>query len=338
MKIPIKSIPRASKYTYLIILVFGSMFSSLVAYAENIEDAPSRLEEVRATTNLEKLGEPNEKLKQESQFARQDAMTEFLKFANKLEQVDKDIQFLKHTSTEDKQDWITPIFSIIGVILGVIAGGFFSYRLQISQRNFEICKSLMDWKVNQLSELYGPLHALLHQSSALYRHMNNVLIKLDATKFRLDNDPTNGDFDTKKFQIFENDEWKDFRTVTHINLVYGHNFKIEQYFDEIIGVGERMVKIIEEKAGYVREDQTELAEVFGQYLAHYAVLRKIHNDNKKIFDEQQNISHCHVIQKISVDESAAFPRKIQKLVQTGYRELNSELNNWGKQGNFKKNQ
>ncbi|WP_018014682.1 hypothetical protein [Teredinibacter turnerae] len=254
------------------------------------------------------------------------------KISDQLDDIYREVQFLKGKATEDKKDWVTPTLSLIGVFLGVIAGGIVNHKLQMSQKRFEICKSLMDWKVKQLSELYGPLHALLHQSSALYRHMNNVLINSDTNKFRLSSDPTNGDFDMKVFQIFENNAWIDFRTVTHIDSVYGHNFNIEQYFDEIIKIGERMVKIIEDKAGYVREDQPELAEIFGQYLAHYAVLRKIHHERQRVFnnpkyDKEQSTT-------ISADESAAFPRNIQKLVQKGYKDLNTELNNWGEQGNM----
>ncbi len=291
---------------------------SIKANSESIQSIPTSHEMLK---NIEALLDKKDKLNQKH-------------VSDQLNQIDKEIQFLKGKASEDKMDWVTPMLSIIGVFLGVIAGGVVNHKLQMSQKRFEICKSLMDWKVKQLSELYGPLHALLHQSSALYRHMNNVLIKSDKNKFRLHDDPANGDFDQKIFQIFDNNKWIDFRTVTHIDAVYGHNFKIEQYFDEIIKIGERMVKIIEERAGYVREDQPELAEIFGQYLAHFAVLRKIHSERQNTFNKvnQQQSSN------ISADKSAAFPRSIQRLVQKGYKDINAELNHWGEQGNMKNNQ
>lgn len=293
--------------------------SSVKADYKTIQRNPSSPD---ITQDRELFLDKKDKLKQEQ-------------ISNQLDHIDKEIQFLKGKASEDKKDWVTPTLSLIGVFLGVIAGGIVNHKLQMSQKKFEICKSLMDWKVKQLSDLYGPLYALLHQSSALYRHMNNVLIASNNNKFRLNSDPTHGDFDMKIFQICENNKWIDFRTVTHIDSVYGHSFKIELYFDEIIKIGERMVKIIEERAGYIRDDQPVLAEMFGQYLAHYSVLRKIHGERKNAFNNVN--ADLKKSSNMSADESAAFPRDIQKLVQTGYKDLNAELNAWGEQGNMKSN-
>ncbi len=250
-----------------------------------------------------------------------------------LNDIENGIKVLEGKTSET--DLLSPIINVLGVFLGTLGGGFLSYKLHTHQKKFEIRKSLMDWKVKQLAELYGPLYALLHQSNALYRHMNTVLSKADPKKFRLHEDPNKGDFDKKIFQIFDNKCWDDFRTVTHIADVYGQNFGIEMYFDEIILIGERIVKLIEQNAGYVREDQANLANVFGTYLAHYAVLRKLHDEQKTQLEKTNATSQSTQIQTMSVDKSAAFPREIQGLIQYGYNKLNIELNNWGDQGDMK---
>lgn len=232
---------------------------------------------------------------------------------------------------ENSFEWITPLTNLCAVIVGALIGGLLSYKIQLRQTKFEINKSLMDWKIKQLSELYGPLYAVLHQSNAIYRQMNIVLSKTDGNIFRLSEDSEKSDFDKKIFQIYVNDEWVIFRTITHINEVYGKGYGIESYFDELVDIGSRMVNIVENKAGYVREDQSELADVFGKYLAHYTVLCQLHKQMKKSLETQEKTS---ILQKPSmpVDHTAAFPREIQGLVQKGYQKLNKELNSWGEKG------
>lgn len=307
---------------FFVVVLFVS--SPTNSQAENSKsDVPeSKISNVNTIINgMEKLS-----LSQTTNIQKLDEIDE------KVVAINKEIQKL----VEGKKafDWVTPLTNLLAVVFGALIGGFLSYKMQGRQTKFEISKSLMDWKVKQLSELYGPLYALLHQSNAIYRQMNIVLEKADSKYFRLVDDNTKVDFDKKIFQIFDNNEWVVFRTITHIEKVYGKDYGVEKYFDELLGIGGRMVAIVENRAGYVREDQPELADVFGIYLAHYTVLCQLHKQMKKSFEHQGEAigspRSC-----MPVDHTAAFPREIQGLVQEGYRKLNRELNNWGEKGDMK---
>ena len=247
-----------------------------------------------------------------------------------LAQLNRQIQTMADKQAED-QFGTLKISLISGIVVGVFSIVGQILIINIRNKN-DINKYIMNWRVQQLSELYGPLYALLNQSTVLYRHMNQVLVNSDSERFRLGYDDEKCDVDNKKFQIYEGTKWEDFRTVNHLISVYGENYQIEGYFDEIIKVGERIVKIIEEKAGYVRENDAELAQIFGKYLAHYAVLREVYNTVKTNLHSQSNDMTTPVLDSL-VDQSVPFPRDIQKLVSDGHRSLSNQLKNWGETSN-----
>lgn len=207
------------------------------------------------------------------------------------------------------------ITSIVSVFIQVM---FMRHQrfLANAQTKAEISSARITWELQQLSELYGPLRALLGQSNAMYRQMNYPLINADPSQFRM---VAGGDFDGKVFEINESGAWVRFRTVHHLSRVYGQNYGIEPYFDDLIMIGERMAKLIENKAGFARSDQNELVVVMGKYLAHYAMLRRVHERAK---DTDKDV----VPEK--VDVTAAFPVEIQSLVNDGFLKINKLVDEW----------
>jgi hypothetical protein len=193
---------------------------------------------------------------------------------------------------------------------------------------FEIGSSFVQWQLKQLSELYGPLQALFQQSNQLYRRMNEALQSADAQKFRLRDGEKADDFDGKVFEIFDGGDWRRFRTILDISHVYGAEYGIEEYFDELVAIGSRIVKVIEEKAGYTRPDQRELVELFGCYLAHYRVLTHVHNNAKAAMSGDTSFEVAARIAPMAVDKAAAFPQRIQGLIDEGYQLIAAELNRW----------
>ncbi|MNL27020.1 hypothetical protein D3C87_1485840 [compost metagenome] len=186
----------------------------------------------------------------------------------------------------------------------------------------------MQWRLKQLSELYGPLHALLRQSNALYRLMNEALLSAAPDQFRLVQGGPSDDFDGKVFEIAtSHDQWERFRTVLHLSSVYGTGKGIEDYFDELVEIGRRIVEVIEGKAGLAREDQhQDLMPVFGRYLAHYRVLKQLHARAKKLQEQGKGAQVGSGV--MPVDGAAVFPKEIQGLVDEGYTNLVLELNAW----------
>jgi hypothetical protein len=216
---------------------------------------------------------------------------------------------------------ITALVGVASSLLGVFVGGFFTYRNQ---------RRLADqqWQLRQLAELYGPLRALLRQSHAVYRHMNAVLEKTDPAKFRLRVGGPGVDFDDKISEINLGGHWVLFRTIVHIDEVYGRGYGVEEYFDEVVAIGGRLVTVIEQKAGLARPDQPELPVVFGRYLAHYSVLRMLHGQKKAVHlgtSGPSNSAGQPPRPQISVMEAAAFPIEIQGLVDKGFEAVTKDL-------------
>lgn len=228
------------------------------------------------------------------------------------------------------------LLPLIGTLFGaLIGGGVTIWRektniklqqlLAQNKANLDIGNSFSQWQLKQLSELYGPLHALLCQSNALYRHMNAVLALKEPGKFRLIESNSTDEFDKKNFEMLQDGKWVQFRTIVHISLVYGKGYGIEDYFDEIVNLGRHIATVISEKAGYTRPESTELLKVFGRYLAHYTVMDRLHKHVKGCFLSDPRFSPCN---QIVVDETATFPRKIQKLVEEDFLALNQSLEKW----------
>jgi hypothetical protein len=68
------------------------------------------------------------------------------------------------------------------------------------QAQAEVSNAYVEWQLKQLSELYGPLRALLGQSNAMYRQMNRALAAARPDVFRMIK-VKGADFDDEEFQI-----------------------------------------------------------------------------------------------------------------------------------------
>ncbi|MFZ4550200.1 MAG: hypothetical protein ACOYNB_00120 [Aquabacterium sp.] len=179
----------------------------------------------------------------------------------------------------------------------------------------KVANSYIEWQLKQLSELYGPVRALLGQSNAIYRQMNKALVAADGTRFQL---IAGQDFDDKEFQIRIAEHWTRFRTVQHLTEVYGKSYGVEPYFDDVVDVGARLAELIRERAGLARQEDEELIDVMGEYLAHYLVLKRLHERVKK----------GDAIHLNAVEEQAVFPVRLQQLVDNGFQSINKQVLQW----------
>lgn len=275
-----------------------------------------------------------------AQFVNTPTAQEWKLVNGRLDEIDKGINKLTEKSAAGAV-WQV-ILPLLGTILGaviavVIANRNLKFQSKLAndkaqldselarqKAGLDIGNSFAQWQLKQLSDLYGPLHALFRQSIGLYRHMNAVLVKRAPEKFRLQQATTGEGFDGQVFEICVNGCWDRFRTVLHIDEVYGRGYGIEEYFDEIVKIGGLITKVISEKAGYARPDSSELLAVFGRYLAHYSVLERLHFQVKAKHSE----GGSSLDNAIVVDGSAAFPHEIHGLIEQDFMAINLELSEW----------
>ncbi len=227
-----------------------------------------------------------------------------------------------------RTSWFAMLTVIASGTLGILGGLLVQSFVMRHQREInnektqaDVSNAYVEWQLKQLSELYGPLRALLGQSNAMYRQMNRALEAAAPDVFRLKQE-AGADFDNEVFEILKNEQWIRFRTVKHLDDVYGKGYGVEPYFDDVVEVGARMASLIRDKAGYVQPSDRNLIEVMGLYLAHYAVISRL---LKRVKDGEP-------LQCTIADEKATFPMSIQKLVNDGYDTINDEVMNWKKEG------
>lgn len=286
--------------------------SSPMAMASKSPEVVSRVQQVEAA-----------KIAQLAKLTTLDKLQEDLKLALlRIESLEKSIQ-----KASEKTDHMTERNAWFALAT-VIVAGLISIAVQLlllrhqrkinrEQAESEVSNSYVEWQLKQLSELYGPLRALLEQSNAMYRQMNRALVSANPDLFRMQS-AHGKDFDNTEFQIKKDGDWARFRTVKHLADVYNKGYDIEPYFDDVVDVGSRMATLIRDKAGFARPEDNALIEVMGTYLAHYAVLSRLHNKAREGVLVSANMA----------DDEAVFPVHIQNLVNGGYQAINDQIIQW----------
>jgi hypothetical protein len=230
------------------------------------------------------------------------------------------------------------VIAFFGALFGVYIGGRNAEKLQNARiakdteaakekARLDIAGAVVEFEIKQLSLLYGPLRAYLGQSEALYHEMNKVLVDRDNKLFRIIENAGQ----RPEFQIYDSGQWVMFRTVLHIFDVYGKDFGVEAYFDDIVAIGAEIVKIIHEQAGYARAEESDLMTIFGKYLAHFAVLKAMHDSARAkmsppVVQGVPAVPHAPI-----VNASAAFPIMLHALVNQGFEAISKDIQQWRKQ-------
>lgn len=226
----------------------------------------------------------------------------------------------KAKASAERTSWFSLGTVVVSGFIALFAQGLMmrhQRKQSDKQARDEISNSYVEWQLKQLSEFYGPLRALLGQSNVMYRQMNRLLVSRDPSRFRF-SDGLGRDFDGKVFEIYIDGKWTRFRTVNHLGEVYQRGYGVEPIFDAVAEVGRRIAGLIEEKAGYIRQDQEALVHVMGKYLAHFATLEEVHRRAKASSSGDEPYRN----------DDAVFPTEIQKFVDEGFQLLNDELRNW----------
>lgn len=255
------------------------------------------------------------------------------------------ILFLRKLTTEEKKtgfDWQPLLTTIAGALIAGLAG-FLGIRFNASRearREQERMKheadlnrqkveaeaqhqlalarleasttyadKLLDLRLKQLELFFAPLHALLEQSKGVYTKLKTQLLE-DKENYREVPDPQ---FEGKqmKLQVRWCNDWHDWRMLDQMPPLKG-NPLYAPLIAEIIRIGEEMTALIA-KYGAFSLDESGVSDVYGEYLAHFAILRSIHKDprTEPYPPGQHKIGY--------------YPRRLNDIVKTRYLKLQQEL-------------
>lgn len=302
----------------------SSVFAQTDAGAMSTENPAARAftpvdaSSATATSQLALLAAQIAQLHNDNQQLRFDLIASVSKLSNLEGSISKASE--RADAASIRSSWFAFLTVVFSVAFGLV-GQYFLVRHQRSlnkdQEKAKVSNSYIEWQLKQLSELYGPLRALLGQSIAIYRQMNWVLIAADDKKFRLEPKP-GADVDDAEFQIFLEGKWERFRTVAHLPLVYKKGYAVEPYFDDVVKAGAAIADMIRQGAGYVRQQDKELIKVMGIYLAHYGVLCRLHE--RAVEGEE--------VKPTAADIKASFPHVIHELVDKGFDSINTQIMDW----------
>jgi len=176
---------------------------------------------------------------------------------------------------------------------------------------FKHAEQMMEFKLKQIQEFYGPLHAALQQSRGLYDKLLDQLVYDDSARYQRTPNATGDDY---RLQVLDKaGQWKDFRLVDQLPAVKS-NQRAMALVDAIIGLGRNMCDIIATRAGYAAENSVEL---LGLYMAHHAILTAIRNGSEsEAFEPGRH-------------KVGAFPYGLDKVIGDKYHELSNAIDQYG---------
>lgn len=257
-----------------------------------------------------------------------DQNDKILEVGRRLDHISKDITAVSSQVTSLKQTILERLYPAIFAFIGVLIGGFVSYRLHVRQLkhnelerkakfSFDIELKIFEYRSKQNNEFYGPLLVLLTQSKELSKQLHEQLVKLCSTRYRFEDESTSAGPKSTLYVYEENDDAKPFRLIEDMPYI-GANIKSAlPQVKVIIEAGERMAAIIEKSSGLANPKNIELSSCLGVYLAHLAALKDAYTQAESMTDAEVVRTH-----------TAVFPRRIQDLVKADYDEINNQMLSW----------
>jgi hypothetical protein len=184
-------------------------------------------------------------------------------------------------------------------------------RLAKDAALFKHAEQMMEFKLKQIQEFYGPLYAALQQSRGLYDKLLDQLVYDEPARYQRTPNVTGDDY---RLQVLDSaGQWKDFRLVDQLPAIKS-NQRAMALVDAIVGLGKHMCEIITTRAGYAAENSVEL---LGLYMAHHAILTAIRNGPET--EAFQPGRH----------KVGAYPRDLDKVIGDKYHELSSAIDQYG---------
>lgn len=187
-----------------------------------------------------------------------------------------------------------------------------SLELARQEAIFDHAEKILEFRLKQMELFYAPMFALLEQSRALYDKMLYQLVEDEPERYRLISEP---DSEGYRMHVRTQDgAWKGFRLLDQFPAVRT-NKKALALAERILQIGEQTTKIISDHAGLASSD---LIDLLGEYLAHYAVLSTAY----RLGDTAPTEPGGHKI--------LYYPRELNEKIAEGYRELNQFIGEYVK--------
>lgn len=257
-----------------------------------------------------------------------DQNEKILEIGRRLDSVSKDISTVSSQVTSLKQTVLERLYPAIFAFIGILIGGFVSYRLHVRQLkhnelerkakfSFDIELKIFEYRSKQSNEFYGPLLVLLAQSKELSTQLHEQLVKLHSTRYQFKDESTSAGPKPTLYVHEGTGDAKPFRLIEDMPYVGANVKSALPQVRVIIEAGERMAAIIEKSSGLANPQNVELSSCLGVYLAHLAALKDAYSQAESTIDTKVIRTH-----------TAVFPRRIQELVKADYDEISNQMLSW----------
>jgi hypothetical protein len=262
---------RSVLFLVFCLFVFSGIVSSVCG--QSVDPMPSPPTKDKSLDGLASKSNNPSVLKDAASEEIQDLTARILKL---------EIEIIKSKSqNEENGTAIAVIAGFAALIAALIGGGLTllgqhmtakrDLELARKQAVFQQTENILEFRIKQMELFYAPMFALLKQSTALYNRMCDQLVQDEPARYRALAKP---DSDGYSYHVLAKDgiAWKGFRLLDQMPAVK-KNAKALTLATEILCIGGQTTKIISEHAGLA---SSELIELLGEYLAHYALLSTVY--------------------------------------------------------------
>jgi hypothetical protein len=169
----------------------------------------------------------------------------------------------------------------------------------------------LDVRLNQLQLFYAPLNALLQQSRGVYEKVEQLLLK-DPSKYRRIVDPAFEDGRTK-LEVYwsEAEGWLDFRWLDQLPSLKKDQ-RVKPLVDEVMRIGKEMTRIISKYGAFAASEELP-SDIYGKYLAHFAIITSVYNDPREEPYRPGEQAYGY------------YPRELNGVVKAGYESALTSL-------------
>jgi len=177
------------------------------------------------------------------------------------------------------------------------------------QAKYDYVSQILEFRLEQLSGFYAPMHLLLTRSKLVYDKLISVL---DSIPANAESEP----FDKTKFRLLDHihriyrDEACEMRRDDATKYPYLFDPRIKPLVEEIVDIGRGMNELIMSGSHLIEKGTLE---IYARYLTHYSILCSAKRSIPEGSEHQTNWDFGY------------FPRELNRIVQDGYNFVLSRI-------------